>query len=774
MNLTINNQSITTQTGRTILDVAKENGIYIPTLCAHPELVSYGGCRLCIIELEGKKGYPTACTTLAEEGITIRTETQTIQEMRKDLIQLILSEHPSACLICEEIEGCTGFQDTIRKVGVTTGCRWCPKDKDCELQRVVEYLEVNELILPGLYRNLPLEKYDPFFDRDYNLCIYCGRCVRICTEFRKSNILSLKQRGKLTTIGPAFDENHIEAGCEFCGACVSVCPTGAMSEKSKKWWGVPESSEKSVCALCSLNCELEVLASKNKIIGTVPAGEPHQSGGKLCVKGRFCLSELINRTQRILEPEYKYPEGYGIVDWDFAIEKAKGILEELKPERSAMYLSPSLSLEEIHAANMFAEKVLKTNLVSSSCLNPDLVTYLELGSDGIREDHLQKADVIVSFFLNGNYKYAPVTISIKNAASNGTSFFQVGWIKDTTSRFAKRRYTPEKESPSSFINDLLSLLQNGNIKDTETSELAQALKNGKKNHFVVGPEILSFSNCERLLSSLKEIADLVDAKFLIVNQYGNLAGLLSLLNLKSQEEISRKINKGEIDVLYLVGDIPLNQRPNVKHIIYQNAFPAPAELAPDIIFPASVWGETGGTYLNADKKPKKFKAIASPHGYAMAHDMILSKLTKAMDIKGGLPKYKKINGVKLNLPAYPVKSFKKDSNPSKSPAYDKSYPFTLIQELDQHVYSSFSLGEELEGLNELVKPGYIHMHPADAKKKSLKEGDEVWISSYMEKKKFRITLRKNIEKGFLFLVTDGNKTEFENNPCSVKIRRQNV
>ncbi len=90
----------------TILDAARQNDIYIPSLCAHPELTPYGGCRLCIIEIEGRKGYPTACTTIVEEGMIVRTETHTLQEMRRDLIQLILSEHPSACLICQDVEGC--------------------------------------------------------------------------------------------------------------------------------------------------------------------------------------------------------------------------------------------------------------------------------------------------------------------------------------------------------------------------------------------------------------------------------------------------------------------------------------------------------------------------------------------------------------------------------------------------------------------------------------------------------------------------------------------
>ena len=168
-------------------------------------------------------------------GIKIRTHTAQVQAERKEILQLILSEHTSSCLICEESDQCRESMVTIKKAGVTTGCRYCPNDSDCELQEVVEYLKIDDIGYPVYYRNLPVEKFDPFYDRDYNLCILCGRCIRMCQEIRTANTLAFKQRGRYTTIGPAFHRTHLEAGCEFCGSCVSACPTGALSEKTRKW-----------------------------------------------------------------------------------------------------------------------------------------------------------------------------------------------------------------------------------------------------------------------------------------------------------------------------------------------------------------------------------------------------------------------------------------------------------------------------------------------------------------------------------------------------------
>ena len=169
---------------------------------------------MCLVEVEGARSFLTACTTPVEDEMIVRTHTDQIQKERKEILELILSEHTSSCLICEEREECKESMNTIRKVGVTTGCRMCPNEDSCELEEVVKKFDLQELNHPVYYRNLPVEKNDPFYDRDYNLCILCGRCVRICQEVRNANVLAFSQRGRDTVIGPAFNRTHIEAGCE--------------------------------------------------------------------------------------------------------------------------------------------------------------------------------------------------------------------------------------------------------------------------------------------------------------------------------------------------------------------------------------------------------------------------------------------------------------------------------------------------------------------------------------------------------------------------------
>ena len=240
LTMEINGKEVSFPEGVTVLRAAELNGVYIPSLCSHKDLSPFGSCRLCMVEIEGMRGYPLSCNTSATQGMKVLTDTVRLAELRKDILQLILSEHPSSCLVCGENDECKDYQGTIRKTGVTTGCRFCPNDLQCELQTLVEKLGVTEIEYPIYYHGYECENDDPFYDRDYNICILCGRCVRMCQEERGTSVLAFTFRGSKAKIGPAFGKTHIEAGCEFCGACVDVCPTGALADKASKWDGKPD------------------------------------------------------------------------------------------------------------------------------------------------------------------------------------------------------------------------------------------------------------------------------------------------------------------------------------------------------------------------------------------------------------------------------------------------------------------------------------------------------------------------------------------------------
>jgi formate dehydrogenase beta subunit len=232
--LTIDGKEVEVENGATVLRAAQITGIYIPTLCYHPDLQPYGGCRLCIVEIENMRGLPTACTTPATNGMKVTTKSDQLQELRRAFLELILTEHPNACLTCHRRERCSPNDICLREVAVTERCVSCPKNHQCELQNLVDYIGIGEeLTLPYKYKNLPVDfDREPLIQRDYNLCILCGRCVQMCQDVRGIGAIGFAKHGHDTVVGTSYDRPLQDSGCRFCGACVQVCPTGALMDAS--------------------------------------------------------------------------------------------------------------------------------------------------------------------------------------------------------------------------------------------------------------------------------------------------------------------------------------------------------------------------------------------------------------------------------------------------------------------------------------------------------------------------------------------------------------
>ncbi|MCL0060647.1 FAD-dependent oxidoreductase [Dehalococcoidia bacterium] len=204
--LDIDGFKVQTGKGRSVLEAAQDAGIYIPSLCYHPNLSSLGACRLCLVEIEGMRGLPAACTTLAADKMVVKTRTPQIEQIRRISMEMMLAAHPDDCLVCSQ-------------------------NLNCELQAVAQYLGITEQRLRRRSKDIPPNAGNPLFVIDLNRCILCGRCVRACYEMRGVGVLSFIRRGKETFIGAAFERSLADAGCSFCGACVEVCPTGALMDK---------------------------------------------------------------------------------------------------------------------------------------------------------------------------------------------------------------------------------------------------------------------------------------------------------------------------------------------------------------------------------------------------------------------------------------------------------------------------------------------------------------------------------------------------------------
>ena len=431
MTFTIDGKKIKAKSGMTILEAAKRENIYIPTLCDHQMLRPAGSCRLCIVEIEGMRGYPTSCTTPIEDGMVVQTETPKLRAIRKSILELTLSEHPYTCLVCSKRDGCDDYMGTIRKVGVTTGCQYCPKNGSCELQHLVDTLGVKEIAFPITYRSIPVEGEDPFFDRDYNLCILCGRCVRMCDEVRRNGTLTFGFRGEKTVVGTAFGKSHLDTGCEFCGACVDVCPTGALYDKRSKWEGCPEKTKSSLCPYCGVGCSLCFHLSKGEIVSTTPSLNGTLNQGQICVRGRFGVVDVVHHSKRLTKPMMKKDGRWVETTWDEALDVVAEQFAKVRGDRFAMIATPQCTVEDAYVFQKFVRTTMKgSNIALSSDFSTrDIVESLQwLRSTGITCKSMDNIDSVGTIILWGadiSKSHPIVSLKLKQAQKRGAQLIVV-------------------------------------------------------------------------------------------------------------------------------------------------------------------------------------------------------------------------------------------------------------------------------------------------------------------------------------------------------------
>ncbi len=341
--LIIDGQKVEIEEGASVLQAARKAGITIPTICDHKDLNPYGACRMCIVEIEGVRGYPTSCTTPATNGMRVTTHSERLSTLRNRTLELMFSGHPNSCLVCVHREACEQHRPVATKAARSTRCGFCANRDECDLRSMALQAGQPELSLPTMYASYNLERDDPFMDRDYNLCVLCGRCWRICEKIHGKPAISIINRGKWARIGTAFDKSHVFSGCTFCGACIDICPTGTLTDRFARWQGKPEQDTSSACILCPQGCEVVAQTKNSQLLAYVMPAFSREAG--LCALGRFGAAQLANSSQRLIRPQVREGEDLIPYDWDAALEAAAGKLKE-QAGKIAFLISATSTREE--------------------------------------------------------------------------------------------------------------------------------------------------------------------------------------------------------------------------------------------------------------------------------------------------------------------------------------------------------------------------------------------------------------------------------------------
>jgi formate dehydrogenase major subunit len=297
--LEIDGFAITVPAGSSVMRAAMEVGVKVPKLCATDSLDAFGSCRLCLVEIEGRKGTPASCTTLVEPGMKVKTQTPRLANLRRGVMELYISDHPLDCLTCAA-------------------------NGDCELQDMAGAVGLREVRYGYDGANhLKSEKDEsnPYFTFDPSKCIVCSRCVRACEEVQGTFALTIDSRGFASTVSAGQTEDFIDSECVSCGACVQACPTATLMEKSVIEQGQPEHSIITTCAYCGVGCSFKAEMRGTEVIRMVPHKDGKANHGHSCVKGRFAWGYATHK-DRITKPmiRAKITDPWREVTWDEAIK----------------------------------------------------------------------------------------------------------------------------------------------------------------------------------------------------------------------------------------------------------------------------------------------------------------------------------------------------------------------------------------------------------------------------------------------------------------------
>jgi formate dehydrogenase major subunit len=365
--LTIDGAAVTVPEGTSVMRAAFEAGITVPKLCATDSVEAFGSCRLCVVEIEGRRGTPASCTTPVAEGMVVRTQSSKVQKIRKGVMELYISDHPLDCLTCSANGDCE-LQDMAGAVGLRD-VRYESGENhfDPTGTGALSMADAKRREGDGNFRYIPKDESNPYFTYDPSKCIVCSRCVRACEEVQGTFALTIEGRGfeSRVSAGGAVDD-FLSSDCVSCGACVQACPTATLQEKSVAELGTPTRSVVTTCAYCGVGCSFKAEMNGDQLVRMVPYKNGKANRGHSCVKGRFAYGYTEHK-DRILNPMIResVDEPWQEVSWDealsFAANRLKGIQEKYGRKSVGVITSSRCTNEETYLVQKLARGVFMNN-----------------------------------------------------------------------------------------------------------------------------------------------------------------------------------------------------------------------------------------------------------------------------------------------------------------------------------------------------------------------------------------------------------------------------
>jgi formate dehydrogenase major subunit len=641
ISLTIDGKTVEVPAGTTVLRAAEAVGITIPTLCDHPALPPYGGCRLCVVEVQGFRTPIASCTLPVSPGMVVNTDTEKLRSIRKFVLSMLFSERNHFCPFCQKTGG------------------------DCELQNAAYGEDMTHWPIMPNWSTFPVDASHPYFIFDHNRCILCRRCVRACAEMAGNYTLGMENRGARTLVVADYGLPMGESTCIRCGSCVQVCPTGALIERNSAYQGLEKDAQivESICTACSVGCGIHLLVRDNRIIRVLGDWDAPVNTGVLCVLGRYQTLE-DNRT-RITEPMIRKNGELVPATWEEALNAVSQKLQTSSGNVAAL-VSSRLPAEDLFAfKQLFGEKLqnktvasIEENLTSADLSDEKLYGNLDdlknsdcvlvIGAD------LVKSHQVAGFFVKRN-RIKGVTIIVVDPNENETAAIaQYALRLKAGSDAALMRSLVSSLESLGFSASAIPILKGSQPTSASLAQGAEATGIPAETLVAVSRElglakapVIVFGKGvtgarDGALQSLEELARAAGA--LLINPMGKANS-----HAAHAYDLDHTFTPADSALVYLaLGDdfptprlekvILKNSNPTDNHkayLVVQASHSSPITESADVVLPVEMWAEHEGHYLNLEGRLQKASRVLSPSASVRSNRMVFQAIAKELNVTIG-------------------------------------------------------------------------------------------------------------------------------------------
>jgi len=865
--LTIDGREVEASHGVSVLQAASEAGIYIPTLCYDNDLKPYGGCRLCVVEIEGMRGLVSSCTTPATEGMVVHSDTPRVTRSRRTTMELISVNHRGDCIMCT-------------------------RNQDCELLKVARYLGVEQEHVDRLRRStevLPLDKSHPAFTRDPNKCILCSRCVRACQEVAVVGAIDLAFRGNSAKVATFGDRPIADSICRSCGECVARCPTGALASK---WEKPPAEEVKTICPYCGVGCSIYLGVRDNRIVSVRGDSEGPANRGSLCVKGRWGY-DFVNHPERLRTPLIRLPgvareaghngrvqEIFREATWEEALglaaERLLSLKQAYRPDSIAALSSAKCTNEDNYVMQKFVRGVIGTNNIDHCarlCHASSVVGGIAAFGQGAMTNSYSDFEKTDLFFVIGSNptECHPIIGSIikRRVRFAGAKLIVADPRSIELSEYASVRLAHRPGTDVALINGLMHVILREGLEDKDFirertegfDELRQLLEGYDlaAAESVTGVGQADIEAAARLFGeansacilygmgitqhttgtdNVKSVANLLlltgnigreGTGFSPLRGQNNVQGACDMGALPNVypgyqrvddpavrtkfecawgrklsdrvgvtvTEVANGVLRGDIRGLYVMGENPMLSEPHLEHarqamgkldfLLVQDIFLSETGWMADVVFPAASFAEKDGTFTNTERRIQKVRQALLPPGEARPDWQIICSLAEKMgepfdyrsadqimeEIASLAPIYGGVSFDRLGRdglqwpcpdalhPGTPFlyrDGFARGKGKFHAVTYappaecvSRGYPLVLTTGRILEHWHTGTMSRRANVLNQLCPGGAMEMHPDDALKLGLVEGDEVVVSSKRGRVETPVHITEKSPPGVVFM-----------------------